>query len=80
MSKTLDRIKEISENLSGVATVKEYHVLRKLDEQLSKYENELILKNFSLDYDTALCEVPWNWQKIICRCLTNIKLFASPHR
>ena len=57
MSKTLDRIKEISENLSGAATVKEYHVLRKLDEQLSKYEMELILKNFSLDYDTALCEV-----------------------
>ena len=57
MSKTLDRIKEISEKLSGAATVKEYHVLRKLDEQLSKYEMELILKNFSLDYDTALCEV-----------------------
>lgn len=57
MKKTLDRIKKISEKLSGAPTAKEYHVLRKLDEQLSKYENELILKNFSLDYDTALCEV-----------------------
>ena len=57
MSKTLDRIKEIAEKLSGAPTAKEYRILQKLDEQLTKYEMELILKNFSLDYDTALCEI-----------------------
>lgn len=57
MSNTLDRIKSISEKLRGAPTAKEYRPLRKLDEQLTKYEMELILKNFLLDYDTALCEV-----------------------
>lgn len=57
MSQALDRIKKITEKLSGASTAKEYRILQKLDEQLTKYEMELILKNFSLDYDTALCEV-----------------------
>jgi len=57
MSQALDRIKKITEKLSGASTAKEYRALRKLEEQLSKYEIELILKNFSLDYDFALDQV-----------------------